>query len=241
MLKQLSASVLFATMVMAAEADTTKGSLPGAVTNATPVTVACVGDSITYGSAISNRARDSYPAKLQSMLGEGFRVVNFGVGSATLIRKGHPTVWSQLEGIRKAAPEIIVISLGTNDTCGGRRKCWDHKDEFPGDYRDLLNELRLLPSKPRIWICAPSPMVIETPGLSADRVQNLEERTVKLQELITIIKTIAKECEVGFIDLNTPLANHPELFTKGDGVHPNKAGYEAIAKRVHAALVQPQN
>ena len=33
--------------------------------------VACVGDSITYGAGIANRATDSYPAQLQRILQRG--------------------------------------------------------------------------------------------------------------------------------------------------------------------------
>ena len=36
-----------------------------------PVKVACIGNSITYGSGIDNREQNSYPAQLQRMLGVG--------------------------------------------------------------------------------------------------------------------------------------------------------------------------
>lgn len=201
------------------------------------IKVACIGDSITFGARLENPEKDSYPARLQGLLGERYLVENFGVGSCTLIRKGIPTVWDQLSEIKAANPDIVVISLGTNDTCGkgscGDRRCWEHKDEFEGDYSDLIDTLRTWPSRPRIWICAPSPMVLETPGLSAERIQGLTERKPRLQELIEIIKKVAENKNVGFIDLNTPLKGKPEFFTEEDGVHPNKGGYFAIAKLVY--------
>lgn len=39
---------------------------------APPIRVVCVGNSITYGTGIQDRARDSYPAQLQRMLGPGY-------------------------------------------------------------------------------------------------------------------------------------------------------------------------
>jgi len=53
--------------------------------------VACVGDSITYGSGISDRANDSYPAQLERLLKQydsRWEVGNFGVSGATLLRNG---------------------------------------------------------------------------------------------------------------------------------------------------------
>ena len=202
------------------------------------IVVACIGDSITAGARSSDRAKNSYPAQLQRLRGDRYQVVNLGVGSCTLIRKGRPNVWTTLQRLKKGDvnPDYVVVSLGTNDTCGGERKCWDHKDDFPGDCRDLIHELRALPSRPRIWICAPTPMVLETPGLNAARRQNLEERKPRLQELVGHVKAIAAEKNVGFIDLNTPLADKPELFHRGDGVHMNDAGYRALAKLVHEGL-----
>ena len=204
------------------------------------IKVACVGDSITFGARFEDPTQDSYPAQLQKLLGKRYNVTNLGISSCTLIRKGRPTVWDQLSKIRDTSPDIVVVSLGTNDTCGvgtcGGRKCWEYKDEYGSDYRDLIDTLQALASKPRIWICAPSPMVLETPGLSEARIEGLTVRKPRLQELVGTIKKVAKEKNVEFIDLNTPLDHKPELFTEEDGVHPNKAGYRAIAELVYKEI-----
>ncbi|MEQ6118203.1 GDSL-type esterase/lipase family protein [Reichenbachiella sp. MALMAid0571] len=204
------------------------------------IKVACVGDSITFGARLEDPSTDSYPAQLQSLLGEKYEVTNFGVGGSTLIRKGRPTVWNQLPKIIEMNPDVVVISLGTNDTCGmgtcGNRKCWEYKDEYAKDYNDLIDILKELPSKPDIWVCAPSPMVIETPDLDDSRIEGLTIRKPRLQELIGIVKNVAKEKNIEFIDLNTPMDHKPELFTEKDGVHPNKDGYKVIAELVYKGI-----
>ena len=52
------------------------------------IRIACVGNSITYGSRVENREKNAYPVQLQAMLGEGYEVANFGVSGATLLKKG---------------------------------------------------------------------------------------------------------------------------------------------------------
>jgi lysophospholipase L1-like esterase len=201
-----------------------------------PITIACVGDSVTFGARLEVPDRESYPARLQQLVGKGYRVLNMGVGGCTLIRKGRPTVWDELDKIRKANPDQIIISLGINDTCGegtcGDRKCWEYRDEFLADYLDLIDSFQVLPKHPQIWICAPSPMVLETPGLSQARIEGLTIRKPRLQELISLVKQVAEEKQVGFIDLNSPLDHRKALYTVQDGVHPNAAGYLAIAELV---------
>jgi acyl-CoA thioesterase-1 len=202
--------------------------------------VVCIGDSITYGARLDDRDRYFYPAQLQLLLGENYLVENLGVGGATFIRKGKPTVWNELRKIKEANPDIIVISLGTNDTCGmgtcGDRKCWEYKDEYEADYLGFIDELSKLPYKSQIFLCAPSPMVLETPGLKRECIEGLTTRKPRLQELIGMIKSIVNEKNIDFIYINTPLNRKPVLFTKEDGVHPNRAGYKAIAELVFAAL-----
>ena len=61
------------------------------------VRVACVGNSITYGTGIANREHDAYPAQLQRMLGKDYVVGNFGKPGATLLRHGHRPYFQQTE------------------------------------------------------------------------------------------------------------------------------------------------
>ena len=107
--------------------------------------VACVGDSITYGSGATDRNRTSYPPVLQvfvmndhfacssvfviqtsfsfsgilqELLGEDrYEVHNFGLGSATVMKSGDYTYWYTHEFNRSIAikPDIVIIQLGTND------------------------------------------------------------------------------------------------------------------------------
>jgi lysophospholipase L1-like esterase len=56
--------------------------------------VAAVGDSITWGSGLADRERDSYPAHLGRMLGDQHEVRNFGVNGTTLLRKGDRPYWT---------------------------------------------------------------------------------------------------------------------------------------------------
>lgn len=215
--------------------------LPAAdsTTTAKPIRVICLGDSVTAGARLDDPAKNSYPARLQVLLSSCYAVSNYGVSSCTLIHQGQPNVWSTLKRIKedKFDPDIVVINLGINDTRINNCHYWDYRGDFPGDYRELIEALRTLPSHPRLWLCAPTPMVLETPGVNGSRRQDLSERIPRLDELIGVIRQIANEQATGFIDLHTPFLGKPELFTN-DGVHPNKAGYEAIAKVVAQALKQ---
>ena len=62
--------------------------LPAAdfTTIARPIRVICPGDSVTAGLRLKEPAKDSYPAKLQLLLGSGYAVSIYGVSSCTLPR-----------------------------------------------------------------------------------------------------------------------------------------------------------
>src|SRR3954451_2825248 len=90
-------------------------SFARAAAPAAKIKVACVGDSITYGSGLKDRAKESYPVVLQGLLGDKYEVRNFGVSGATLLKKGDKPydkekAYPQALDFR---PDIVVIKLGT--------------------------------------------------------------------------------------------------------------------------------
>src|ERR1700743_2827645 len=82
------------------------------------IIVACIGDSITYGARLHDRDKESYPAQLQVLLGNKYVVNNYGVNSATLLRKGNVPYWKtkEYQSALNSTPDIVFIKLGTNDT-----------------------------------------------------------------------------------------------------------------------------
>jgi acyl-CoA thioesterase-1 len=194
--------------------------------------IACVGDSITYGAGIKDREKNSYPAQLQTILGKGYEVKNFGVNGATLLKKGDNPYWKTkaFEEAKNFAPDIVVIKLGTNDT---KPQNWAHKDEYAADFKTMVEEFKGLPSKPRIFLCHPVPAFPGNFGIRDEIIKN---------EVIPLVDQVAKETGATVIDLYTALADSKDLFP--DKVHPNAAGAkimaDAIAKAVTAkAAVKP--
>ncbi len=200
------------------------------------IRVACLGDSITKGARTRDPNSQSYPARLQAMLSDGWTVRNFGIGGATLLKKGRPNIWKNLRPAKRFRPHIVIVMLGTNDTVSGKRKNWERIDEFSRDCKKLIEEFRTLPTRPTVYLCGPTAMVLETPGLSPKRRANLTERRPRLEKLRGMIERIAEKEHVRYLDLGPVLQGHPELVTPGDGVHPNVEGYKAIAKRIHGEL-----
>ena len=97
------------------------------------IKVACVGNSITYGSGVADREVNAYPVKLQGMLGDKYEVGNFGKPGATLLNKGHRPYTQQQEykDALAFAGDIVVIHLGINDT--DPRNWPTYRDEVIGE------------------------------------------------------------------------------------------------------------
>ena len=124
------------------------------------IRVACIGNSVTFGYGLQDRERNSYPARLQEILGVKYEVRNFGFNGATLLQKGHKP-YREKPPFAEALdfkPHIVVIHLGLNDT---DPRNWAHfKEEFIPDYRDMINVFKNIDTEPapRIWICRMTPI-----------------------------------------------------------------------------------
>ena len=196
---------------------------------ATPIKVACVGDSITFGHGIADRRNNSYPAQLGKMLGEGWEVRNFGISGSTLMSQGdRPYIkTSRYQAAHAFEPDVVIIKLGTNDTKpqNWKPENWRHRKAFVGDYIQLINSFRNLESKPVVWICEPVPVFADRWGIN--------DKTVR-EEIIPRIHYIARKAGVPVFDLYAPLKGHPDFFP--DKVHPDADGAAEMAKVIARRL-----
>jgi len=186
--------------------------------------IACVGDSITFGSGITAREKLNYPAQLGYLLGEDFEVRNFGVSGRTMLNKGdHPyTKEKAYQNSLSYQPDIVIIKLGTNDS---KPQNWKFKAEFADDTKALVQSYTSLPNKPRVILCQPVPVVQSRWGIT---------EKVTRGELAPLVRNVALELNTELVDLHTPLVNHKDWIP--DGVHPNAFGAEVMARHLHRYL-----
>jgi acyl-CoA thioesterase-1 len=212
------------------------------VAKAQNMRIACIGNSITFGARLTQPKMDSYPAVLLSMLKQGeylnYEVKNFGVGGATILRFGTPNLWPLIDSLEIFKPDIVIIKAGTNETVGSPRLNWEHINEFEKDYSDYISGIRKINPNCRIVICSPLDMVIQTDGLSSERIADLSGRRPRIWELRKRIKRIARSEKVSFLDLTKPFEGKAKLMTVSDGVHPNLDGYRYLGTLVFDYLVE---
>lgn len=186
--------------------------------------IACVGDSITFGSGIKDRNANSYPSQLSAILGKNTTVSNFGVSGATLLKKGNKPYWNQpkYKAALEFKPDVVIIKLGTNDS---KPENWKHKAEYVPDYVELIESFQKLESKPTVWICYPVPAYPGRWGIT-DKVMK--------EEVIPLIDEVAKQAGVKIINLYSALSDKKDMFP--DTVHPNAAGAKVMAETIAEVL-----
>lgn len=191
------------------------------------IKVACVGNSITYGTGIEDREHFSYPVQLQKMLGEKYQVGNFGKPGATLLNHGHRP-YMQQEEFKEAMAfkgDIAVIHLGINDT--DPRNWPNYRDEFVKDYLSLMDSLRSANPKVRFILARMTPIADRHPRfISGTKLWHGE-----IQEAI---QTVARVSGAELIDFHAPLYPYPYLLP--DAIHPNPEGAGILAKTVYAGI-----
>ena len=202
----------------------------GAQTPASPIKVACVGDSITAGVG-SSAPQNDYPSLLGDLLGPGYDVVNFGESGATLLKHGDSPYQQRGSYGRSAAfgPNIVIILLGTNDS---KPQNWARKNEFAADYAALLDYYAALPTHPKLYACLPTPVTKPNYGINAPNVT----------DELPIIRQVAAQKGVTLIDVHGQVPSDNADFA--DGVHPNDTGYVLLASAIyqgvtHAPVILP--
>lgn len=187
------------------------------------IRVACVGDSITaFG----------WPEVLQDLLGEQYEVRNFGIPSTTvLVKSGRPYMKNPAyQAVQDFKPNIVIVTLGTNDTRRDKPNTFQNMVDFVPDYMQLLSAFPKLETRPRIYLGIPTPMYGEGNwGLNEESLQ---------AGVIPAIRTVAANLKLPLIDFHTPLSGHPEWFK--DRVHPTREGRPAIAATAYRAITDKE-
>jgi lysophospholipase L1-like esterase/dienelactone hydrolase len=192
------------------------------------IRITCIGASITGGARIENPELFSYPGQLQTLLGAGYRVSNFGVGGTTMLRKGDSPYWNT-EAYRRALdsnPDIVFIDLGGNDAKALNRPYYG---ELEQDCRDMIRSFRELPSHPRIIVLLPTAFFV------TDR--NGIYDPVSVKEVAPRLAKAAYEEDVEVLDMHPLLIDKPELIP--DKIHPEKEGSAILARRLYQQVILP--
>lgn len=193
------------------------------------VRVACVGDSITYGMFVASRKENSYPARLQRLLGDGYAVRNYGVRGYAMLRTSDKPYWEHryFQESQEFAPDIVLIMLGTNDS---KRRNWTDMSAYINDYRDMIAVYQALPSRPEVYLLTP-PAAYGDDG--PHRLHYHMDRTL-IREMGDAVKLLGRTLGLTVIDIYEVTEGHPEYYA-WDGIHPNADGAEAIATAVYEA------
>lgn len=184
------------------------------------IQVCCIGDSITVGY----NSPKPWPKMLGEALGEKWKFHNLGFSARTLLTKGDfPYVkekqWQQALELK---PDVALIALGTNDA---KPHNWKHKAEFVGDYKAMIEALRMANPKVRVYCLLPIPAYPSNFGITDAVIAN---------EVLPLVKQVAAETKSELIDLNTPMLDQAKLVP--DKIHPNVEGLKLMAGVIYEAL-----
>ena len=195
--------------------------------------VACVGNSITYGYGIDMADVNGYPAQLQKILGKDYCVRNFGVSSRTLLNGGDrpymkERAWADAKAFQ---PDVVIVKLGTNDS---KPKNWDnHSKEFRADLQSLVDQLKALPSHPRIILCDPVKSTAQVRPGNDNQIRD----SIILNGITPVINKVAKKNKLEVLDLR-PVVDCSGDEMQRDGIHPTAKGAQKIAKAVAEAILK---
>ncbi|WP_316821361.1 GDSL-type esterase/lipase family protein [Pedobacter gandavensis] len=189
--------------------------------------IVCVGNSITYGSGLKDRSRESYPAQLQALLGAQYEVLNYGLSGATMLKNGNKPYWrsQEYQQVLKSNPDLVFIKLGTNDSKQINRA---EMGSFVADYKDMVHRFQELPTKPKVVLLLPLKAFSDTKfGISGTYLKD---------SLLAMVQKVAYDEQLELIDLYALFGDKEDLLA--DKIHPNAIGDGFIAERLKTFVLQ---
>ena len=199
------------------------------IANGETIVVACVGDSVTQGTGSSPASAYSYPAQLQKLLGNGFKVVNCGKASSYVmnldseynVKKGTPKLWypntAEYAKYMSSDAEIVIVMLGTNDARSMTAPAAEA--DFVSSYKALIADLKTLDTVKEMYL---STMI---PAANADMTYQGTVYT-----LPRLIESIAKDLDLPLIKTHEYTHDYYNaMLCYNDCVHPTNTTYPRLA------------
>ena len=169
-----------------------------------------------------------------------YRVMNYG-------RSGHSTV--EIVGflplLLDTKPKLILLMIGTNDVV--YKKKWQTPEQFAGHYRKLCEAFKKNGCKVILITIPPCVENVANSHIGANDAEKaqLNNRILKMNEYI---KAFGKEFNfpvydyhkvfTGDLESKSSLMRVPANGGRGDGIHPNEAGYRLLAAELKKLIVK---
>lgn len=203
--------------------------------------VTFLGDSITYGACLDD-SENSYVKRVSRHFGwekvfnhslPGSRIGNY-IGEDP--RKIGPSFLERYGAMPDEA-ELIIVFGGTNDFGIGNEpvgcECDHTADTFLGALNLLMAGLREKYSDGTIVFL--TPLHRRTEGIANEFTGSV------FIEYVNAIRILAQKYRIGILDLYEAVTLQPteayyRSLMRADGIHPNDAGHEIIAKELIAFL-----
>ncbi len=190
-------------------------------------TIACIGDSITYGE--HNRMR-SYPAFLGFLLWQDYSVINYGHAGTTM-RSDLGTPYKNTKAFadcKAADADIYLLMLGTNDSY------WDPQWTDTDDQRFLNSCIEILnavdPDKKAEIFILNCPVYYGSGKYASEQVRTLQEQLPKI--------LVDQGYNAGFFDMYAFTKESLPAKYFPDQIHPTSEGYRIIAEELYKFIIK---
>lgn len=190
--------------------------------------IACIGDSITFGSRIKKK-KDTWCHILEQKLGEKTQVLNYGLSGRTLQDEGDmPYRKSRFyKNALNSNADVYIIMLGTNDSKPYNWDCERYKKEFDNFIKCFRQKN---PTSTFILMTPPTCFPVFDGKVGYDISKEIINN-----DIAPFIRAYASTNDLKLLDLNCLTSQKSDWFV--DGVHPNEKGSVEIANIIYDFLI----
>lgn len=194
--------------------------------------IACIGDSITYGSTSTDPAYLSYPANLQRLLWKDYIVYNYGRGGKTM-RDDLEDSYMATEEYRSCLEnpigyDLVLIMLGTNDSA--RDPLWTSSDnaQFTSSCKTMIDAIQAKNGKAK-FVLMNCPAYYGNGTAGSAWVLNAQKKT--------FTELYASGYDLTFYDMNRFTSTEMGEALFPDTLHPSDVGYVKMAVGVRDLVI----